>query len=252
MKILNKYNFNSVGIFLLFCVALFSFVVTASAAPHISCANTTYNFNASNEISAVEHTFVLTNTGDEDLVFGQVRSCCGSKASLRDKVVAPGSNTTLNVKLSLRGRHGKVNKSIYVASNDPKHSYLQLNLTGIIASSTTSSAMKTTKSLSKSVVTGDILVVPKEICVTSGKNRKEPVVRYLALRSRNRTPFKITDVKLMEGMTHTLTALGNAGWRIEIANIIPDDKLNGKVITIMTDRKDQPTVTIPIRVVNQL
>jgi len=249
MKILNKYNFNSVGIFLLVCVALFSFVVTASAAPHISCANTTYNFNVSNEISAVEHTFVLTNTGDEDLVFGQVRSCCGSKASLRDKVVAPGSNTTLNVKLSLRGRRGKVNKSIYVASNDPKHSYLQLKLTGIV-SSTTSSVRTTTKSPSKSVVIGDILVVPKEICVTGGKNRKEPVVRYLALRSRKRAPFKIMEVKLMEGMTHTLTALGNAGWRIEIANIIPDDKLNGKGITLLTDRKDRPTITIPIRVVN--
>jgi len=250
MKILNKYNFNSVGIFLLVCIALFSFVVTASAAPQISCANTTYNFNVSNEISAVEHTFILTNIGDEDLVFGQVRSCCGSTVSLRDKVVAPGSNTTLNVKLSIRGRHGKVNKSIYVASNDPKQSYLQLMLTGIV-SSTTSSAMETTKSPSKLVVTGDILVVPKEICVTSGKNRKKTVVRYLALRSRKRAPFKIMEVKLMEGMTHTLTALGNAGWRIEIANIIPDDKLNGKGITLLTDRKDQPTITIPIRVVNQ-
>jgi len=251
MEIVNKYNFNSVGIFLSVCAALFSFVVTASAAPHISCPNTTYHFNVSNGISEVEHTFILANTGDEDLTFGRVRSCCGSKASLRDKVVAPGSNTALNVKLSLRGRRGKVNKSIYVASNDPKHSYLQLKLTGT-ASSTTSSARKTTKSPSKSVVTGDILVVPKEICVTSGKNRKKPVVRYLALRSRKRAPFKIMEAKLpVEGMTYTLTALGNAGWRIEIANIIPDDKLNGKGITLLTDRKDQPTITIPFRVVNR-
>jgi hypothetical protein len=168
MKILNKYNFYSVGILLLVSVALFRFVVSASAAPQISCTNTTYNFNVSNEVSAVENTFVLTNTGDEDLVFGQVRSCCGSKTSLRDKVVAPGSNTTLNVKLSLRGRHGKVNKSIYVASNDPKQSHLQLKLTGVV-SSPTSSSKTITRSPSKPVVTGDILVVPKEICVISGK-----------------------------------------------------------------------------------
>ncbi len=82
------------------------------------------------------------------------------------------------------------------------------------------------------------------------KNRKEPVARYFALRSRKSAPFKIMEIKLpVKGMTHTLTALGNAGWRIEIANIIPDDKLNGKGITLLTDRKDQPTITIPIRIV---
>ena len=165
----------------LLCSNLFVFMTLLSvavvipsesfASPQISCQTPTYDFGALTNATSVEHTYILNNSGDEPLEIGKVRGCCGASTSLRDKLVEAGSNTTLKVTLSLKGRRGKVNKSIYVASNDPKCSYFRLKLTG--TASSTSSARKTTKSQPKPVVTGDILVVPKEICVTGGENRKK-------------------------------------------------------------------------------
>jgi len=111
-------------------VALFGFVITVSAAPQISCANTTYNFNVSNGVLAVEHSFVLTNTGDEDLVFGRVRSCCGSKSSLRDTAALVGEiveltlsgSTTLsaraNITLNVDGNSGSLDASGTLSNSD--------------------------------------------------------------------------------------------------------------------------------------
>jgi hypothetical protein len=301
----------------------------ASAVPQLSCKSTSYEFGVSDGAASVEHTFVLENSGDETLTFGRVRGCCGASTSLRDKTVAPGTNTTLHVKLSLRGRKGTVTKSIYVASNDPKQPYLRLRLTGSVAGtldvsrrfvdfgavSSSASATQTVtvssaanlsitnihctsshfkadvervSSNRHSVTVGlvpplppgcslgkvrlltdsaktpkvefyvqvtfscDIVAVPRELTVIEPNGDPKPVTRYLALRSRNRIPFNITGVQLPEeGMTHKLTAWGNAGWRIEIGEILPLSELDGASITLHTDRDDEPTLSIPLRVVSR-
>jgi hypothetical protein len=301
----------------------------ASAASRIVCQSASYDFGSSEGATSVEHTFVLANSGDELLTFGRVRGCCGASTSLRDKTVAPGTNTTLHVKLSLRGRKGAVTKSIYVASNDPKQPYLRLRMTGSVAgtldvlprfvdfgavsSSATATQTVTVSSAADLSVTnihctsthfqvdvervssnrhsvavglvpplppgrsqgkvhlftdsaktpkiefsvqvsvsGDIIAVPRELTVIESGGKPKPVTRYLALRSRKRAPFRITGVQLPEdGMTHKLTALGNAGWRIEIGEILPLAELNGESITLLTDREDEPTVSIPVRVVSR-
>lgn len=301
----------------------------AYAKPRIVCTSPSHEFGAAEGAQSVEHVFLLENRGDELLTFGRVRGCCGASTALRDKSVPPGTNTTLQVKLSLRGRKGAVRKSIYVASNDPKQPYLRLTLTGRVAgtldvtprsvdfgaisSMATATQMVTVSSavgLSvtniqctsnrfqaevervssnrhavtvslvpplpagrtqakvglltdnprtpkiefsvQAVVSGDIIAVPRELTVIAPEGTPKTVTRYLALRSRRRAPFNITDVKLPEdGMTSKLTALGHAGWRIEIGAILPLSELDGASITLHTDRVDEPTVSIPVRVVRR-
>ena len=101
-------------------------------------------------------------------------------------------------------------------------------------------------------VAGDIIAVPRELTVLEPDGDPAPVTRFLALRSRSRAPFRITGVKLPEdGMTHKLTALGNAGWRIELGEILPLADLDGASITLYTDREDEPTLSIPVRLVSR-
>ena len=99
-------------------------------SPKIACKQPVHEFGAVDNSQSVEHTFVMWNEGEAPLEIGRVRACCGATAEIADKTILPGTNTTLKIKLSLRGRNGKQQKSFYIASNDPEQRYYQLQLTG--------------------------------------------------------------------------------------------------------------------------
>ena len=220
------------------------------ASPCIQCASPVYNFGSLTNAASVEHIFAIHNGGEDPLKISRIHGCCGTKTSLRDKVIPPSSNTTLKVTLSLKGRRGKTSKSIYVASNDPHKPYLRLRVTGIAYSTRPVASSTITKR--KKSASNDVLAVPKTICITYGTNFRKPVVRYIALRSRSKTPFEISAIKLPQsGMTKNIIPIGQAAWRIEIANILPDSSLDGKYITVLTNGKKRQSVTIPIRVINR-
>ncbi len=108
-----------------FCLAVKAWLCVGAAsavlaAPRIVCDEPVYVFGDATTQPAIAHEFVLRNGGDADLRFGKVKTCCGVEAALAAGRLAPGSNAVLAVKLSLAGRRGPVNKSIYVASNDPR------------------------------------------------------------------------------------------------------------------------------------
>ena len=102
----------------------------ANAAPRIVCPEPEYTFGVMEDTNNVEHVFAIRNEGDAPLTIGNVRACCGATATIATNSIAPGSNASLRVVFSLRGRNGEQHKSVYVASNDPQSPYLQLRLTG--------------------------------------------------------------------------------------------------------------------------
>lgn len=125
---------------LLLCVALMPWAgpssnagnaTTADKNPVLACKNPVCDFGTLDNAKPFEHTFVLWNEGNAPLEISRVRFCCGVSGALAQKVVAPGTNTTLSVKFSLIGRVGKQLKNIYVHSNDPAHPYYQLTLAGV-------------------------------------------------------------------------------------------------------------------------
>ncbi|MCL2105391.1 MAG: DUF1573 domain-containing protein [Kiritimatiellaeota bacterium] len=111
------------------CCLLVS-VLSAFAAPRVSCENARHTFDTMDDDMKVAHTFTLRNTGDEPLVFGDVRLCCGGTAVIADTTLAPGAATTIATVLSLQGRSGPLDKSFYVASNDPLRPFTRLRFTG--------------------------------------------------------------------------------------------------------------------------
>jgi len=121
-------------------LALLVLGLAAAAAPQIEVDSDTYDFGSILEGFAIEHTFVLTNTGDETLVIDQVRATCGcTTTGLATNELQPGQSVELDAVVGTTGFGGStISKSIYVYSNDPEYSdgfgpdKLVLRITGTV------------------------------------------------------------------------------------------------------------------------
>lgn len=118
------------------CALLPLFLVCSALAESTSgiarlvCADAVYNFGAMDNEKDPEHTFVLKNEGATPLKIDRMNGCCGVSLWLSQYTILPGSNATLKATLSLHGRSGPVQKSIYVQSNDPSNRIVQLQFVG--------------------------------------------------------------------------------------------------------------------------
>lgn len=103
----------------------------AAHGPKLVCDQPVYDFGSVDNSQDVEHSFVLKNEGDLTLEIKNVRTSCGcTVADISEKMVKPGTETTVKTKLSLKGRNGAQHKNITVESNDPKQPSFILTLQG--------------------------------------------------------------------------------------------------------------------------
>ncbi len=109
---------------------LFLLSLSLNAVPKISCSNPVYEFGTKNESETLNHTFVIKNEGDENLNLGKVRACCGAKVKVAKKMLKPGDELEIPFEMKLKGRKGKQDKNIFIASDDPKTPYLNLKIRG--------------------------------------------------------------------------------------------------------------------------
>ncbi len=115
-------------------VLVASSCLAATAAPRLSVDLSAYSFPDTVEGMAVMHTFLLTNTGDEELLITEVQVSCGcTTTALASDRLQPGEAVGLTVMVNTEGFRGAISKTIFVASNDPHRqspNELQLLLTG--------------------------------------------------------------------------------------------------------------------------
>ena len=105
--------------------------ISGYAAPNLACDEPEYQFGELDSSETVKHDFVIRNEGDEPLKITRVRPDCGcTLARLKDKTIAPGKQTSLSARLSLKGRHGKQRKRITLETNDPSQPRFVLYMTG--------------------------------------------------------------------------------------------------------------------------
>jgi len=105
--------------------------ISGYAAPKLACDEPEYQFGELDSSETVKHNFVIRNEGDEPLRIIRVRPDCGcTLVKLKDKTLAPGEQTTLSARLSLKGRHGKQRKRITLETNDPSQTRFVLYMTG--------------------------------------------------------------------------------------------------------------------------
>jgi hypothetical protein len=121
-------------LFFVLAVALAAGLSTASAStPRIVCAEPMHDFGTVDGKSPASHTFTIRNEGDADLVIKKIHAPCGCTTfRLQNKTLAPGATLELPVTLSLSGRKGPQQKSVYLETNDPAAPTLQLTMRGIV------------------------------------------------------------------------------------------------------------------------
>lgn len=199
-----------------------------AGAPRIACKAPEYDFGTRANTQAVEHVFMLLNEGSAPLQIGQIRSCCGASATVSDTIVPPGTGTALRVVFSLAGRSGKQDKSLYVASNDPRQPYLQLRLVG-----TADEAITT---LPRSVAFGVI-------------DPNAATQAEVAILCASNIALKVTNMVTSADFSASFAASG-AVWKVNVrtAASLPLGVTRG-TLTILTDHKDYPKVEVPLTVI---
>lgn len=121
----------------LFAVLSASLAATAAAAaPRIACDEPVYQFGRRPaDGPETTHAFTLRNDGDQPLELGEIVSGCGcAVARLDHRILMPGAKTTLEIRLNLRGRAGKLEKDITVRTNDPRAPLYRLGIRGEVES----------------------------------------------------------------------------------------------------------------------
>lgn len=107
----------------------------AVQGPRIICDQPLFDFGTADSESTIEHTFIIRNIGDTTLEISNVRPACGcTLANISEKSVAPGAESQITARLSLKGRNGPQSKAITILSNDPQSPEYRVTLAGTVAS----------------------------------------------------------------------------------------------------------------------
>jgi hypothetical protein len=99
------------------------------AEPVLSCAEPHHDFGIVSSQQEVSCTFIVKNSGTTNLVISKVQSSCSCVVSdNKERVIAPGQESGIDVTFKLKGLHGKQRKAIYLQTNDKTASYFRLSL----------------------------------------------------------------------------------------------------------------------------
>lgn len=114
-------------------LAFLSVGPAAAQGPEITFSQEKWDFGRIKEGEVVTHVFSFTNTGDAVLEIQRVRTSCGCAAALvSQKKLSPGEKGEIKVTFNTRGYSGNVTKYVYVHSNDPRRSHVQLAVSASI------------------------------------------------------------------------------------------------------------------------
>jgi hypothetical protein len=107
-------------------------------APAIVADDPVFDFQTLPTGDSLTHAFQIRNAGWRDLEISKVISTCGCTVpEVAEKVIRPGQSVPVEVKLSLKGFRGPVEKAVVVASNDPSRPNLVLTIRGVARSEIT-------------------------------------------------------------------------------------------------------------------
>ncbi len=100
-------------------------------APVASFESTKFDFGKINQREKANVKYNFKNTGKSDLILRKIRSTCGcTTVTPPSTVIKPGEESTIEAVFDAGVRKGKQHKVITVITNDPKHSQINLILTG--------------------------------------------------------------------------------------------------------------------------
>ena len=221
-------------------MSLLAFVAHATAAPQIQCDSPQYEFGELSSDVPIEHTFVITNNGDEPLTISDVKSSCGcTTTDLKSAVVSPGESVDLQVKAKLVARTGIQSKTVKVHSDDPKTPELVLSIKG--------------------QVTAPVMLEPYRLYFGNVKPNDQLVKAVKVLLEEPETT--ITRVEVLDEKNFPL-ASDNPNWRVTIER--SEDQIgyvlsvhaqapsmigrHAVMVAVYTDHPKVPMVRLPVSI----
>jgi len=100
-------------------------------APVASFESTKFDFGKINQREKANVKFKFKNAGKSDLIIRKIRSTCGcTTVTPPNTVIKPGEESVIEAVFDAGVRKGKQHKIITVITNDPKHSQVNLILSG--------------------------------------------------------------------------------------------------------------------------
>lgn len=133
MKRLFK-SVRTIKLIVLLSVLIFSTLwLWGEKAPRINFKENSWNFGKVDQGKVLTHVFIFSNEGDVPLTVNRVRTTCGCTAAIvSEKKIAPGKSGKIEVTLNTRGFEGRLNKYVFVETNDPKQPQAQLSVIATI------------------------------------------------------------------------------------------------------------------------
>jgi hypothetical protein len=93
----------------------------SAEGPRLEIVPESHDFGKVKQNQKLVKDFELKNVGTEELVLGRISTSCGCTAALTsEKTVEPGGSTILKVTFETRRYKGAVQRSVSIASNDPR------------------------------------------------------------------------------------------------------------------------------------
>jgi hypothetical protein len=159
--------------------------------PKVSIQESNFDFGEVNQNDIVNHSYVLTNTGDDLLKILDVKASCGCTAANPEKnELKPGESTQIKVSFNSKGRKGPQTKTITVKTNDPNNSVVTFKLTGNVI----------VKEM-QDKTSGALIYFP-ETQHDFGKVKEGEVVSYeFTFQNNGKLPLVIKDIKTSCGCT---------------------------------------------------
>lgn len=100
-------------------------------APVAKFDSPNFNFGSIKEGEKVSHNFILSNSGESNLIIRKIKPSCGCTAVVAGKtVIAPGESTDIKAVFASKGRRGRQYKSVTVITNAPNNQNMTLRITG--------------------------------------------------------------------------------------------------------------------------
>jgi hypothetical protein len=104
-----------------FIVISSNFSSKSGRPPQIAISEEEWDFSLVKPEEKPTHVFTITNKGNEDLIIERVWASCGCvQTSISTNRILPGKSAELKATFDTVGYEGKLEKLIYIRSNDPK------------------------------------------------------------------------------------------------------------------------------------
>jgi hypothetical protein len=201
------------------------------SGPTIKFESTTQDIGEVGPGSKTKGKYKFTNTGDSVLKIKKISKTCGCTAhKLKKKEYAPGESGTLEITYHASSKPSKINKKIYVNSNDKSHPKVTLNVKG------------------KVVLKIDY--EPKNLRLTAHK--ENAACPAITLKSKDKKPFSI---KRFQATGQSISAKFDASVKKEEYVIQPEvkaekmGKLKNGHITISVDHPECKLISIPFKII---